>query len=251
MGSELKTKIEDRLSEYKSVIRDNDPVIKFIRKDHIGKFHFSSGLRMLPIELVEKYGSIILQDEREYKKYFDPSYDVYLVEWQKQVEGYWRDKLLLLETYLTPINETRSPLETYNHLNDLMIKIEKRSILLTPDPTKIVDQIHTRISGQAKDYKFIRSYWIDDDGNKKRMIARHIGDKFLQLEKEVMELFLKRGFGVIPNYRLPDGSKYDLVLQREEMKTVVEIKMINTKSFTNLFLFDELLKKFEEEYPKG
>lgn len=250
MVNDLKNRIENKLSELKPVTRESDPVIKFLSKDHIGDFQFQSGLRMLPFELIEKYGALILQDENEYKKYSDPKYDVYRMEWEKHLEGYWKDKLQLLEDYLTPVNNNDSPMEIYNRLNDLMIKIEKRSLLLTPEP-KLVEQKHTRVSGQERDYIFVRTYWIDEDGSKKRMISRHIGERYENIHKEVMDLFHNKGFGVIRDYKSGNGKIYDVVIQRGDMKTVIEIKMVNKDIFTNLFLFDELLKKFEEEYPNG
>jgi hypothetical protein len=52
-----------------------------------------------------------------------------------------------------------------------MIKIERRELLLTPNP-KPVEQKHTRISGMEKEYLFLRNHWVDDDGIKKRMISK-------------------------------------------------------------------------------
>jgi hypothetical protein len=248
MDCEMKNRFEDRLSELKHLFRVTDPVYKFIKEDHIGDFIFKTGLRMLPFELVEKYGSVILQDENQYSKYSDPKYDVYLSEWEKHYEGYWNDKLRLLEEYLQPVGTGKTPLEIYNQLNDLMIKIERRSLLLVPDP-KSVEQKHTRISGMEKDYLFLRNYWVDEDGVKKRMISKHVGEKYQNIEQEVMDMFHHKGYGVIRDYRSEKGFSYDVVIQRGDMKTVVEIKMVNKDIFNQLFMFDELLKKFQEQYP--
>jgi len=250
MASEMKERFYERLAEVKPLFRLTDPFIKFIKEDHIGEFQFQSGLRMIPVEVVEKYGARILQDENEYMKYSDPKYDIFRMIWEKHFEGYWKDKLELLEQCLTPVCDNITPMEVYNRSNDLEIKIEKRSLLLKPEP-KLVEQKHTRVSGQEKDYLFVRTYWIDQDGTKKRMISRHIGERFENIQKEVMDLFHNMGYGVIRDYKSGNGKIYDVVIQRGDMKTVIEIKMVNKDIFTNLFIFNELLKKFEEEYPNG
>lgn len=250
MTTDSKNRFEERMSEVKNHFSPTDPIYKFLSQDHVGEFTFQSGLRMLPLELVENYGIVLLQDEKEYQKYFKTEYDIYLVDWYKHLEGYWMDKLSLLEEYLRPVDNLKTPLEIYNHLNDLMIKIERRGLLLTPDP-KEVEQKHTRISGMEKDYKFLRNYWVDDDGFKKRMISKHVGEKYLRIQEELMNLIHYKGYGVIREFRSEKGNGYDVVIQREDMKTVIEIKMINKEIFNQLFMFDELLKKFNEDYPNG
>lgn len=132
-----------------------------------------------------------------------------------------------------------------------MIKIGRRRFLLDPlpkYPNNIVEQKQKRLDGSEKDYKFIRSYWIDDDGEKKRMIARHIGYRFTQLEKEIADLFYNRGFAVHRGYRSGKGNTYDMMVERDGMKTVVEVKMVNENTFNDLFVFDELQKRFNQDY---
>jgi len=250
MVKELKERFEEKKRELELMVRKTDPVFKFLKEDHIGDFRFQTGLRMLPLELVEKFGSVILQDKNEYDKNYDLKYDVYLVEWEKHLEGYWKDKIMLVDAYHNPAESGKTPLEVYNKLSDLMIKIERRSLLLKPDPME-VEQKHTRSSGAKKDYIFLRNYWVDDDGEKKRMISKHVGMKYLNLEQEVMDMFHHRGFGVIRDYRSDKGFSYDVVIQRGDMKTVLEIKLVNKDVFKKLFMFDELLKKFKQDYPNG
>ena len=108
------------------------------------------------------------------------------------------------------------------------------------------------MSGEEKEYKFIRSYWVDKQGYKKRMISRHVGNKFGIVEKEIGHLFHYQGYAVHREYRSDSSSRYDMVIERGGMKLVVELKNIkrNEGKFNNLFMFDELLKRFEEDYPK-
>lgn len=247
MISTLKDSISEILNKFKYSTREYDEIVNFILKDHIGTYEFNTGIRILPIELIEKYGTRILQDGSEYAKFYNPSYDPFYIEWAYQLEGYWRDKLKLAEEYFYSKNSDKTPFEISNSLNDLVIKIEKRSILLKPCPTT-VEQKHPRVNGDEKDYIFVRSYWIDNDGKKKRMISRHIGQKYTDIENEVIKLFMNRGYQVSQSYR-SNNTKYDAVVRLGNMLSVVEIKLINEDIFTNLFLFDELLNRFKEEYP--
>jgi len=244
---EIKVQVETTLQELKAKVRANDPVFNFLAQDPIGDFVFDSKLRMLPFELVEKYGILVLEDESEYKKFADPSYDIFRQEWDKHLLGYWQDRLQLLEEYLKPISSDMTPLQVFNRLSDLMIKIERRAILLRPEP-KIVEQKHTRQSGEEKDYLFIRSYWIDENGDKKRMIARHIGERYQRLEKEIADLFHDHGYAVHRSYRSLNGTIYDMVIELAGTKTAVEIKMLNKDIFNHLFLYDELSKRFTDDY---
>jgi hypothetical protein len=253
MITDTKNKIDSLIAENKSLIRANDPIIKFIKKDQIGIHELDFGLRILPIELVENYGARILQDLKEYNKYKKAEYNLFQAEWERHYEQYWNDKLHLLKMYFTPYNNSASPFEVYNNLNNQMIKIERRACLLNPDP-KIVEQKQHRISGETKEYTFIRSYWVDDKGEKKRMISRHVGNRYDKVEEEVGNLFHFNGFAVHRQVRVNENNTqrvFDIVVEREGMKMVVELKDIkgNKKLFHELLMFDELLRRFDEDYP--
>jgi hypothetical protein len=237
------------LSDIQTQVYAKDPIIEFLNKDSKDDFNFKSQLRMLPMELVERFGSKLLEDQKEYEKYCNLNYDVFYQEWLKHYNGYWEDKLQLITKYITPMTISLSPLELHNSLNDLMIKIERRGILLRPDP-KSVDQKQTRLNGDEKDYHFIRSYWVDDRGEKKRMIARHVGNRYDNIEKEIADLFHNRGFAVHRNYRSEKRTCYDMVIELAGMKTVVEVKLVSEKMFDNLFMFDELVQRFNKDYKK-
>jgi hypothetical protein len=248
MIEELKIKVENKLSELVPLSQVNDNVINLLKTDHVRDYSFTSHLRILPFEMVERLGIQILEDENEFQKHYKSDYDVFATEWESHHEKYWEDKLMLLEYYTTPIQQSASPMETYIEMAKLMIKIERRSILLTLE-VKPVTQKHSRLSGDQKEYKVLRSYWVDDHGERKRLITRHIGDRYENLEKEIANLFISRGFAVHRNYKSDKGFKYDLVVERDRMKSVVEIKAVNEDIFNQLFLFDELSKKFAQDYP--
>ena len=247
MNEEIKIKIENKISELKSRAQVNDTVINLLSKDPIIDYSFNSGLRILPLELTEKFGIIILQDEKVYKKHFRQEYDVFYQDWKIQLEKYWEDRLKLIEEYTKPAEQLVSPFETYNKLAELMVKIERRIILLKSEAKPVI-QKHPRLSGDQREYSVLRSYWITDSGEAKRLISRHIGDRYENLEKEIANLFYERGFAVQRQYK-SETSRYDLVIERDKMKSAVEIKLVTKEIFNNLFLFNELLKKFKEDYP--
>jgi len=248
---EIKNEVLIRFDELKSKARANDPVVDFLKKLLRIDFSFSSHLRMLPFQLVEKKGIESLKDKMEFDKLFKPEYDVFINEWESHYAEFWKDILHLLEVYQKADTFNQSPLAIFNEISDLIIKCERRSLLLNPEPKfpkNIVEQKQRRLDGSEKNYKFLRVYWIDDDGTKKRMIARHIGNRYDQVEKEVADLFHNRGFAVHREYKPTQGIIYDMVIEREGMRTAVEVKRIKEDTFYDLFIFDELQKRFKEEY---
>lgn len=243
-------KLEDILNKKMEGLRkltfSYDAVYKFLSYDAVKNYVFTSGLRILPFELVEKHGAIILQDESLYNKYKDPQNDYFYRLWEKHYKAYLQGKIDLIDEYLSPIEAKDSPLMVQNRIFTRMKKIERRGILLNPRPIT-VDQKHTRVSGDVVEYTFARCYWVDVWGHKTRSVSRHIGNKYPEIEKEVGLLFHNRGFGVQYNYKAADGRIYDMVVERGSEKMVVEIKLYRKEleAFTNLFMFDELVRKFE------
>ncbi len=246
----IKDYVVNMLESKKSLFRFNDPVVKFLKLDHISENKFKHNLRMLPLELVEEYGPRILQDAQLYNKYYKSEYDVFQQIWDKHFQEYERDRIELYEMYMYSQCDENTPLETYNKLNDLMIKIERRSLMLGPQ-WKPVIQKHKRQSGDERDYEFARAHWVDGKGQKKRMINRLVGEKHERLEEEVALLFHRMGFAVHRGYEISKGIQLDMVIEREKQKTVIEIKQVDKDLFNNIFIFDELVKRFEEEYPNG
>lgn len=248
---EIRDKVLIRIEELKKNARTNDPVVACITKLLRTEYAFNSPLRVLPLQLVEQYGIEILEDKKKFNEVFKPEFDVINMEWQFHYGEFWKDILNLLDAYQKVDTTDRSPFESFNYISDLMIKCERRALLLQIEPkhsNRIVMQKQKRLDGSEKHYKFLRAYWIDTDGSKKRMVMRLIGDRYNQVEKEVADLFHNRGFAVHRQYRSPQGNKYDMVIEREGMKTAVEVKWIKEDTFYDLFLFDELQKKFRDEY---
>lgn len=248
MEQEIIKRFEDKLSKFSSLSKVNDPVLNFLPYEPISDFN--SGLRILPLSLVEQFGTQVIQDQSEFLKKFESSFDPFLVDWNHHFDQYWKDKINLLEDYTTQVQGLSSPFEIFNRLSGQMIKIERRAILLKSE-VKVVTQKHHRLSGDQKDYQVLRSQWVGENGENRRMISRHVGDRFENMEREIADLFYNRGYAVHRNYRHENGSMFDIVIERERMKSVVEIKMINQETFSKLFLFEELLQRFKQDYPQG
>lgn len=246
----MKDYVVNMLESKKSMIRFNDQVVKFLKLDHVSENKFRHNLRMLPLELVEKYGPKILQEAELYNKYYTPEYDVFQQIWDKHYLGYENDRVELYEMYMNSKCDGITPHEIYNRLNDLMIKIERRSLMLGPQWKPVV-QKHKRQSGDERDYEFARAHWVDDKGQKKRMINRLVGEKHERLEEEVALLFHRMGFAVHRGYKISTSTQLDIVIERDKQKTAIEIKQLDKDLFNNIFIFDELVKRFEEDYPNG
>jgi hypothetical protein len=203
--AKIQDEIKKILESKKNIIKDNDPMIMFIKKNHVKIDNFCDDGIFHPFKSV----------------------------WEYHFKGYWRDKLLLLEKYFSLSNGGKSIIENNNELFNLMYKIEKRAILLNPNP-KQFDIKQKRLCGDEVYYKFIRSYWIDDKGNKKRLIARHIGFKEKDMIKTIETIFYDRGYGRMESHN--DIEKY------------IEKNSIGIKAFEMFLMFNELLKRFENEY---
>lgn len=248
MIDEIKQKFKEELDHLREKVRFDDPIYNYLKDDPVGEYEFINPLRMLPLELIEAKGPVILQEVKEYQRYYDPKSDYYRQLWDQHHLAYYEERIRLIQEYQTPPDGFASPLEVFNRLSDRMIKNHRRALLLLCQP-QLANQTQNRLSGDEVTYLFVRSYWVDEKGQKKRLFSRHIGERLTRLEREVGDLFHRRGFGVLWNFRSESGVVYDMVIQRGDMRTVVEIKLIDDKSFTKLFLFDELLTRFDEDYP--
>jgi len=248
MIEDIKNRIKEQISKIEMGSNINDYVISVIKTDQIGNYRFKSNLEILPYELVENVGIKTFQDTNEYLKYFKPEFDPFYIDWSNNHERFWSDKLRLLELYTQVPEKPLSYQESFIRITELIKKIERRAILLTPE-AKPVTQKQMRLSGEKKEYNVLRAYWIDDRGERKRIISRHIGEKHQNLERELASLLINRGYGVLWNYRSDTGNLYDMVIERDRMRSVVEIKKVTPELFDNLFLFDELLSRFIQDYP--
>lgn len=247
---DLKTKYSEKYNQIDFSGIQNDNIYKFLEKDHTSKAVYSDKIRLkvLPYNILDN--SLKTADElwksSDYKQY-DPIY----TEWENHIKGYWEDKLDLLEKYTNPVmNAHISPFEVSLYINGLLTKIEKR-VLIINFVFSTYEQIQQRVGSEPVVYKFIRTYWINKHGDKVRMITKHLGNKFDEKISEIGKMFSNRDFIVSQNVRLfkdDDQIKtYDLVIEREKARYVVDIKL-EENDFNYLLILNELLLKFKEDY---
>lgn len=227
-----------------------DPFLNFLESNKIEKYNLTTGLEMLPIELAEKYGFKMLWEKEKNQIFADPKYDIFEHEWQRHLLAYWKDKLTLIDTYLSACPTSKNVFEVNRCLFDMMIKIERRSILLNCDPI-VVTQKYTRKNSIIKEYNVIRSYWVDEFGERKRSISRQIGDKINPVDyiKELMMMFHLRGYAVHQDFINDDKVEYDIIIERGNAKIAVKLGRYNEYYYNHIFLFNELSEVFYKEYP--
>lgn len=242
-AEDLKNKYNEKLKSLNLEFVESDSVCQFLLKDHVIDAKFEFFIVVLPFELANMDKGLLLQKIAKEKKAYE--YDPFYSEWEKHLIGYWEEKNQLLDYYITPVDKSISPLQIFTKMKELMIKIEKRSLILN-HTYSIVEQKHRRISGDNKEYLFIRSYWIDKNGTKSRMITRPIGSKYENVEQEIGQYFRMKGYSITLQPNSYD-MKYDMIIERNEMKFVVEIKL-KRENFERFFIFSELIGRFENEY---
>lgn len=234
--------------DFSGVKKDN--IYKVLEKDHTSQVVYFDKikLKVLPYNIVDN--SLKTADElwsSSYYKQYDPIY----IEWENHIKGYWEDKLELLEKYTKPIEDSQmTPYEVNLYINGLLNKIEKRVLILNFDYSIYIQEQHREL-GEPKKYEFIRTYWINKYGDKVRMITKHLGNKFVEKASEIGKMFSNRGFIVSQNVRIfrvnNQVTTYDLVLERENSRFVVDLKF-NVEEFNSLLILNELLSKFKEDY---
>ena len=222
-----------------------DSVYKFLSINHVKDVCYSTILRMVPFEPAKISE---LEQSAVFNKLYDIKYDIFYLEWEKHLLAYWNEKMELLNMYTSKVNSAEiTPMQIYKELNKLMIKIEKRSLIVNNE-FSIVDQKHRRENGNVKDYILLRANWISDTGQKSRLINRQVANKFQNLEQEVIKVFHNKGFNVEFN-NSSNNQKFDFIINRGNMKIAVDIK-INNISFYKFFMFNEFINQFESEYGK-
>lgn len=77
-----------------------------------------------------------------------------------------------------------SPSETLNIVNKYVIQIQRVRLVIDPDYS-VITQIHG--DGERK-YRVIRAYWVDDNGERKRVISKCIGKITPETEKIISEV---------------------------------------------------------------
>lgn len=241
---EIKKTYDDKLVQFglkqEKSENNNDYILQILNKDHT--------------EDAKSYHEKIKMDIRHpsmtYNSYSQDEldrYDEFYIEWESQVIKYWEDKLELLRKYVQVDEEPKSPMVIINELNQLAIKILKRSFVIQLEYTKGIQK------NKDKSYPFIRANWINDDGIKERMIHFNITKIDEYREKLIETMFDDKGYRMIQISKMRNEedviNSFTFVFKREKDERIVKISN-DDDTFYGLFIFIELLKKFNAEYPK-
>ncbi|MEY2922687.1 MAG: hypothetical protein RL108_1313 [Bacteroidota bacterium] len=81
----------------------------------------------------------------------------------------------------------------------------------------------------------IKAYWIDDNGNRKRIFNKNIGSTDYEMVDTLEKLFISMGYTTFRNqYALENGVPVDIIITKNNIKSVLEIKINKNKSETEL-----------------
>lgn len=100
-----------------------------------------------------------------------------------------------------------------------------------------------------KKYETIKAFWIDAAGNKVRSFSKNVGIAGLEVEESVVKLFESLGY-VTTQLQNPlnNGFKADLIVEKDNKKWVIEIKMKDKKRFFDTYARLELWKLYQSLY---
>ena len=229
---EVKRNYEELSKGIKSYGIESDMIYKFLAKDHTSKLEYRNIFNM---KLSDK-GTETSKDSL--------TYDIIYLTWLKHIVGYWEDKTELLNLYLnSDIN--LSPMEAYREMNKLIVKIEKRLLILnfTGKDNK-VSKVKQKVGLKGEEYEFVRGYWYNKDYAKVRSINFHLKsiDKFVKIN----EIFKSNGS--------PIYKEFDFIEKKENYYFVFNDNKImfdyniNEEDFFRLIIFDIQNKKFKDDY---
>lgn len=125
------------------------------------------------------------------------------------------------------------------------IKVKRLNFVAQPDYS-----LSTAYSKKSKKkYEAIKAFWIDAEGNKVRSFSKNVGIAGLEVEESVVKLFESLGY-ITTQLQNPlnNGFKVDLIVEKENKKWVIEIKMKDKKRFFDTFARLELWKLYQSLY---
>ena len=142
--------------------------------------------------------------------------------------------LMLREFYYNKISENKllnekevSVLEIVDMMQQLNIRA--RRLLEIPIPAFTSTSAYNAKS--KKKYRMIKAYWIDDNGNRKRIFNKNIGSTEYEMVDTLEKLFISMGYSTFrTQYALENGVPVDIIITKNGIKSVLEIKINENKS---------------------
>jgi hypothetical protein len=125
------------------------------------------------------------------------------------------------------------------------IKVKRLNFVAQPDYS-----LSTAYSKKSKKkYEAIKAFWIDAEGNKVRSFSKNVGIAGLEVEESVVKLFESLGY-ITTQLQNPlnNGFKADLIVEKDNKKWVIEIKMKDKKRFFDTYARLELWKLYKSLY---
>lgn len=125
------------------------------------------------------------------------------------------------------------------------IKVKRLNFVAAPDYS-----LSTGFSKKSKKkYETIKAFWIDANGNKVRSFSKNVGIAGLDVEESVVKLFESLGYITTQlEYPLNNGVRVDLIVEKDNKKWVIEIKMKDKKRFFDTYARLELWKLYQSLY---
>lgn len=231
---EVKKKYEELSKSIKSNGIESDLIYKFLIKDHTAKIDY---IDFFKIEVNNNLISVG-KDSR--------TYDIIYLTWLNHLVGYWEDKTALLNLYLN--SEIKlSPMDAYRKLNELVVKIEKRLLILNyyghDNNVSITEQTVTKNDAKTV-YKLVRGYWYSKDNVKVRSINFHL--KSLDKFKKINEIFKNNGSPVYKEFDFIEKKEFYYIVFND-YKVFIDMNITN-EDFYKLIIFDIQTSKFKDEY---
>jgi hypothetical protein len=243
---ESKEKFENEIKRYVNK-KDNDYFMRYLIEDHTKSLRNRNILNMRNVTDLEESDFEKITDS-----FFDSSKnvvdDIINLEWNRQIRGYWEDKLKLLELYTSPlkrIDPNMNPMNVYNQVNSLKIKIQRRLLIMKFKYSKS-EQKHDLADGTKRNYKNLRFYWIHDDGLERRSISKHVSFEESDIDRVITPSLRDSGYTIYSKTRNNilivgyGNSRYAVKLNYKEN--------VNEDEFFHIFYFNELLSMFNKIY---
>jgi hypothetical protein len=224
-----------------------DENLKYIQEVSKRKFHLEPG--MIFIESNEM--------EKDYKNSIKKLQDTKNQSWgilQKEVSGMFQELgrlIRLFESFYTmSISENEklsnlSPQKIHYVINRIMIRIRRLVCVLDPD----YSIINFKDKKTGNNYKMIKGYWINDNGERVRSISRNIGNTESSINELTMKLFKMNSKNVLM-MEPESGLRYkpDLILFDGKTNWIVETKLQDIDNFIKTYVMFESWKIYKEEY---
>ena len=133
--------------------------------------------------------------------------------------------------------------EIIYELNQWEIRLKRMLCILKPK-FNVTDGFNKTTN---KRYRLLKGYWINDQNKKKRIFNKNVGISDGSIEYHFERFFKNRGYEVTLHRKLSNGFKADLVIEKDGLQQVVELKL-SKEEFYNQFMSLETWYKYKKIY---